>query len=144
MFQSFFLQPQKHTDWQTAAPCFHFEAREEECQYGGSWLCTDSSGQIRAWTSRLSFERRTCFATQPYLVVPEKKHESDYRFLQNRQLSCLQLKQAQKCVSVKVSVKDDLSATTSLSALLLFDLSLSFDSDLACWLYVQERFPRMC
>ena len=32
----------------------------------------------------------------------------------------------------------------SLSALLLFDLSLGFDSDLACWLYVQDRFPKMC
>ena len=52
-------------DWQTAAPCFHFEAREEECQYDGTWFCKDSAGQICAWTSRLSFERKTCFATQP-------------------------------------------------------------------------------
>ena len=72
--------------------------------------------------------------------LKKAKHDSDYRFLQNRQLSCLQLKQVQKCASVK----DDLSVLTSLSALLLFDLGLSFDSDLACWLYVQERFPKMC
>ena len=126
VFQSLFLQPQKHTDWQTAAPCFHFEAREEECQYDGTWFCKDSAGQICAWTSRLSFERKTCFCHSAFIwwFLKRTKHDSDYRFLLNRQLSCLQLKQGQNCVSVKASVKDDLFACLFPWARCFFSISV--------------------
>ena len=96
---------------------------------GSAKILARSVLELLGWASN---ERHVLPLSLVWYFLKRTKHDNDYRFLQNRQFSCLQLKQVQNCVSVKASVKDDLSMPIFPSALLLFDLSLSFETDLAC------------